>query len=58
MVCLLWDFYTFQVSINEVKCHLTLFHSERPKLYGVLAILRAVGLSDILSHLVRLGIYK
>ena len=29
----------------HVQAYLTLSHSERPKLYGVLAILSAVGLS-------------
>ena len=29
---------------------LTLLHSERPKLYGVLAILSAIGLTHIFSH--------
>ena len=32
-------------------CYLTLLHSERPKLYGVLAVLSAIGLfSGPLSH--------
>ena len=31
--------------LSVVKAYLTLLHSERPKLYGVLAILSAIGLT-------------
>ena len=29
---------------------ITLFHSEEPKLYGVLAVLSAIGLKDLISE--------
>ena len=32
--------------ISKCSCSLTLLHSERPKLYGVLAALSAIGLSS------------
>ena len=36
------------LSVEDVKLGLTLLHSERPKLYGVLAILTAIGLNNSL----------
>ena len=41
---------TFDVS----SCVLTLLHSKRPKLYGVLAVLSAIGLCNIIiSNVIR-----
>ena len=36
------------LSVEDVKLGLTLLHSERQKIYGVLAILSAIGLNNSL----------
>ena len=35
--------------IDDDSCKLTLLHSERPKLYTILALLSAIGLISVIS---------
>ena len=39
--------FDFSMWYNFYEIHLTLLHSERPKLYAILAFLSAVGLKDL-----------
>ena len=39
--------FLYILKLTQFNVTLTLLHSERPKLYGVLAVLSAVGLSRI-----------
>ena len=42
-------FYNLCQNVNPVALHLTLLHSEWPKLKGVLAILSAIGLNGLVQ---------